>query len=393
MLRIALVAAEPSGDQLGAALMQALRKQHNEVEFVGIGGAAMQAEGLQGLFPMEQLSIMGLIEVLPHLFKLLRLRKALARQLIARRPDVFIGIDAPDFNLGLAGMLKRQGIATVQYVAPTVWAWKEGRVKTLRKSLDHVLCLFPFELQFLQQHGVNASYVGHPLADKLSLEPDRNSARDHLGLAAEDRVLALLPGSRLGEVERLTQTFLEAAQLLQNRIGPVRILVPLVNQLTKARFVALSTTYQDKLALQLLDGQAETAMTAADVVLLASGTATLQGLLCHRPMVVGYKVNALTYWLTRVLRLLKIPYVAMANLLAGEELAPEFLQYRCQPELLAHALQAFFIDPMRVQTIAKRYQDLHLALRCNAAASAASAVLALINQRSARKHQSSEQHA
>jgi len=379
-LRVALVAAEPSGDQLGAALMRELQRLHPDMQFIGIGGDAMQQQGLRSRYPMEQLSIMGLIEILPHLLRLLRLRRALARWLIEQQPDVFIGIDAPDFNLGLAQMLKQHSIKTIHYVSPTVWAWKEGRVKTLKRAIDQVLCLFPFEVEFLRRHAVQACYVGHPLADSLPLEPDRQAARQRLGLPETARVLALLPGSRRAEVERLAVIFLDAALLLQASIGPLKVVVPLVNQLTRDLFEKLALGYRDKIEIHILSGDAGIAMTAADAVLLASGTATLQGLLCHRPMVVGYRVNPVTYWLTRLLRLIKIPYVAMANLLSGDMLAPEFLQNKCKPEPIAAALQRFFTEPDSVAQISAQYRQLHLELRCNAANTAAQVVLVTMTE-------------
>jgi lipid-A-disaccharide synthase len=376
-LRIFLVAAEPSGDQLGAALMEAINARVADVAYSGIGGPRMTAAGMASLHPLEKLSVMGLVEVLPHLPELLRIRRDLARRLRAQPPDLFIGIDAPDFNLGLARQARAAGIRTVQYVSPTVWAWKQGRVKVLRSTLDLVLSIFPFEEQFLRQHGVPSIYVGHPLADQAPLDPDPAAARDALGLPQQAPLLALLPGSRVSEVRRLSRPFLEAAVLLRRELPALRVAVPLVNRGVHELFEQQLRQWAPGLDCLLLEKQAELAIEAADVVLTASGTATLQTLLYKKPMVVGYRVNALSYRLVKLLRSIKVEYIAMANLLAGEELAPEFLQQRCTAANIAPALLRFMREPQRVAQIRRRYRDIHVQLRRDAADRAAAAVLQL----------------
>lgn len=379
-LRIFLVAAEPSGDQLGAALMEALNARVAHIAYSGIGGPRMIAAGLHSLYPLEKLSVMGLVEVLPHLPELLRIRRDLARRLRDDPPDLFIGIDAPDFNLGLARQARAAGIRTVHYVAPTVWAWKQGRVKVLRSTLDLLLSIFPFEEQFLRQHGVSCIYVGHPLADQAPLDPDPASARAALGLPREAPLLALLPGSRVSEVKRLSRPFLEAAVLLKRELPGLGVAVPLVNRSVHELFEQQRRQWAPGLDCLLLEKQAELAIEAADVVLTASGTATLQTLLYKKPMVVGYRVNALSYRLVKLLRSIKVDYIAMANLLAGEELAPEFLQQRCTAANIAPALLRFMREPQRVEHIRRRYRDIHEQLRRGAADRAAAAVLQLASR-------------
>ncbi|OOZ42968.1 lipid-A-disaccharide synthase [Solemya elarraichensis gill symbiont] len=374
-LTIAVVAAEPSGDLLGAALMVALKSRHADISFIGVGGPEMAAAGLHSRIPLEKLSVMGIFEVLPRLPELLKLRRNLRDWLIAQKPDIFIGIDAPDFNLGLARALKSEGIRTIQYVSPTVWAWKQKRVTKIRASVDMVLCLFPFEESFLHEHDVAATYVGHPMADQLPMEPDRRAARERLGLPEHARILALLPGSRSGEVERIAGPFLQTAVEVSDQLEGLHVVVPLVNKITRSLFEEKAAPFQTHLKLILVDRHAADVMAAADVVLLASGTATLQGLLSKRPMVVGYRLNVLTYALIRLFRMIKIPYVAIANLLCGEMLAPEFIQKRCRAELMTPAVLQMFGNDEHTSGIEQRYAEIHLQLRRDAAASAAEAVL------------------
>ncbi len=377
-LTIAVVAAEPSGDLLGAALMAALKSRYADISFIGVGGPEMTAIGLDSRIPLEKLSVMGIFEVLPRLPELLKLRSQLRNWLIEQKPDVFIGIDAPDFNLGLARSLKEKGITTIQYVSPSVWAWKEKRVKKIRASVDRVLCLFPFEESFLQRHHIAATYVGHQLADQLPIRPSSREAREALGLPEDARVLALLPGSRVKEVERLARPFLQTAVEVNAQLENLHVVVPLVNATTRDMFEKLAEPFRSQLNLQLVDRKATAVMTAADVVLLASGTATLQGMLCKRPMVVGYRVNALTAAYIRLFRMIKIPYLAIANLLCNEMLAPEFIQERCRADLMAPAVVQMFTDKEYRQNIVQRYSEIHGQLRCDAAAAAAGAVLAMV---------------
>jgi lipid-A-disaccharide synthase len=359
-------------------LLEAINAAAPGCRFIGIGGEAMQAQGLESRTPMEKLSVMGLVEVLPHLRELLRLRKELIAWLIEQRPDVFIGIDAPDFNLGVSKQLHAAGIRTIQYVAPTVWAWKQHRVKDLRAHVDRVLSIYPFEEEFLREHRVPVTYVGHPLADRIPLEPDRQAARATLGIDAGATVIAVLPGSRRAEVERLGEPFIGAVQTLSARVERLTLVAPMVNGAIRDCFSEKQAQLSPSLDWRLIDGQAGLAMEAADLVLTASGTATLQALLYQRPMVVGYRLNALTYRLLTLFRRIKVPYVAMANLLAGEMLAPEFIQDACTPQRLAAALEALLEDPASRQKIALRYHEIHKQLQRDAARRSANAVIEMI---------------
>ncbi|QVL51285.1 MAG: lipid-A-disaccharide synthase [Thiocapsa sp.] len=378
MVRIGIVANEASGDILGAALAREIRKRVPEVRFVGVAGPRMQEEGCETLFAMERLSVMGLMEVLGQLRELLGLRRELVRYFVENPPDVFIGVDAPDFNLGLERRLRGAGIRTVHMVSPTVWAWRPGRVKSIRRSVDLMLSVFPFEETFLREHGVPARYVGHPLADEIPVEIDRVGARHALGLPQSGSLVALLPGSRMGEVERLAGPFIETAARCLAARPDLRFVVPLVNARLREHFSQVLAQIAPDLPISLVDGRSREVLAAADVVLTASGTATLETLLSKRPMVVAYRVHPISYHLVKQLGLVKVPYIAMANLLAEKELAPEFIQDRCRADLLAPAVLAFLDDAERVAEIQAEYRRIHLWLRKDAAASAAQAVLELI---------------
>jgi len=369
-LRVALVAGEASGDILGAGLMQALRKRHPQVEFIGVGGPRMQAQGLDPIFPMERLSVMGLVEVLGRLPELLRRRRELIAQLIEAKPDVFIGIDAPDFNLTVELRLRRAGIRTVHYVSPSVWAWRQKRVLKIRDACDLMLTLFPFEAQFYTEHQVPVRFVGHPLADAIPLVADRPGARQALGVAEEEPLVALLPGSRGGEVARLGPLFLDAAERLRTLRPGVRFVLPCASAERRQQLENL-LAHRD-LPLILLDGRSHEALAACDAVLIASGTATLEALLFKRPMVVAYRVAGLTYWILR--RMVKSPYISLPNLLAGRLLVPELLQDAATPDALAEAV-APLINGGREQT--NGFEQIHHALRQNASAQAAEAILEL----------------
>ncbi|RJG10151.1 lipid-A-disaccharide synthase [Pseudomonas cavernicola] len=371
VLRVALVAGEASGDILGAGLMQALKSQHPDIEFIGVGGPRMQAEGLNPYFPMERLAVMGLVEVLGRLPELLSRRKRLIQTLIAAKPDVFIGIDAPDFNLGVELKLRRAGIKTVHYVSPSVWAWRQKRVLKIRDACDLMLTLFPFEAQFYDEHGVPVRFVGHPLADVIPLQADRAAARAELDLPEEDLVVALMPGSRGGEVSRLGALFLDSALRLRALRPGTRFLLPCASPERRAQLESMLAGRD--LPLTLLDGHSHTALAACDAVLIASGTATLEALLYKRPMVVAYRVAPLTYRILK--RLLKSPYVSLPNLLAGRLLVPEMLQDAATPEALAQVL-APLLDGGEVQT--EGFDVIHRALRRDASTEAATAVLNLI---------------
>lgn len=385
-LNIGIVANEPSGDLLGAGLMRELRKQMPGIVFQGIGGSLMEREGLRSLYPMERLSVMGLTEVVKHLPELLFIRRALKRHFLSNRPDLFIGIDAPDFNLGLEQSLKRAGIPTTHYVSPTIWAWRPGRVKKIRRAVDLMLSIFPFEVHFLQQHQVPVAYVGHPLADQIPLQTDPDAARLRLGVALDAQVIAILPGSRRSEIDNLGETFLQTAQRLWQRDPSLHFMVPLVNRQTREAFAAIWRYTAPDLPLSLIDGAGQDAMLSADVVLTASGTATLEALLLERPMVVAYRVSPLTYWLITRFNLVKTPYIAMANLLAGEQIAPEFIQDQATPEALSEAVMNLLDAPRKVARIQHICHQVHLQLKQDSSRKAADAVLALIEEKDGASH-------
>jgi lipid-A-disaccharide synthase len=375
-LRIALVAGEQSGDQLGAGLIRELRARSPGARFMGVAGPRMIAEGCDPWGSSEQLAVMGLIEVLGHLPGLYRLRSSVQRRLLAERPDVFIGIDAPEFNLGLARRLRAAGLRTVQYVSPQVWAWRRGRVHGIARAVDLVLCLLPFEQDFYAEAGVRAEFVGHPLADQIPLTPDRAGARAQLGLESRP-VVAILPGSRLGEVSRLGDDFAGAIAWLAVRRPELQFVAPMASAAVHARFEAALHRQAPNIAVRLIDGQAQLALAAADVVLVASGTATLETMLSKRAMVVAYRLSGLTSWLVRRFKLMKAPYFAQPNLLAGRVVVPELFQGQVAPGALGRALLAQLDDPAGRDALAALFTDLHLKLRRNASARAAEAVLSL----------------
>ncbi len=401
-LRIALVAGEASGDQLGAGLIAELRRRHPHAEFAGIGGSAMRAAGLDAWHDCGALAVMGLAEVVRHLPRLLRLRHTLRQRLLDWKPDVFIGIDAPDFNLGLERTLKQHGIRTVHYVSPSVWAWREKRAAKIGRSADRVLCLFPMEPAIYARHGVDARFVGHPLADTFELEPDRAAARAALALPAEGTLIALLPGSRVGEIDRLGADFLRAAALLLGDHPKFKFIAPMANAACRKAFSrqldAVNAEYpnvQLREAMHLLDGRAHEALIASDLVLLASGTAALEAMLAKRPMVVAYRVARTTQAMVKGFRMLKIGRYSLPNILhaevtmsaaqnvqhgdlRGEPLVPELMQKDSTPAALANALRAWLDEPGRVQALLPRYRELHLALRRDASVLAADAVDGLL---------------
>ena len=372
-LRIALVAGEASGDILGAGLMRAIKVQHPAVEFIGVGGPLMQAQGLTSYFPMERLSVMGLVEVLGRLRELLARRKLLIQTLIEEKPDVFIGIDAPDFTLNIELKLRQAGIKTVHYVSPSVWAWRQKRVLKIREGCDLMLTLLPFEAQFYEEKGVPVRFVGHTLADAIPLQADRAAARAELGLP-DGPLVALMPGSRGGEVGRLGALFFDAAELLQAQKPGIRFVLPCASP---QRRVQIETLLEGRnLPLTLLDGQSHLALAACDAVLIASGTATLEALLYKRPMVVAYRLAPLTFWILK--RMVKSPYISLPNLLAQRLLVPELLQDDATPEALAKTLLPL-IDGGEEQT--RGFDDIHRTLRRDASNQAADAVLTLIGHK------------
>jgi lipid-A-disaccharide synthase len=369
--RIALCVGETSGDQLGAGLIEALRQRFPDAQFAGIGGDAMRAAGMDTWFDASELAVMGLAEVLAHLPRLLKLRKTFRQRVLDWKPDVFIGIDAPDFNLGVERWLKQRGVRTVHDVSPSIWAWRQGRAAKIGDSADRVLCLFPMEPPIYAQHGVDARFIGHPLADAIPLQPDRTTARAALGEAGDTPILALLPGSRLGEIGRMLPDFVDAARRLAADVPGLRVLVPAANAQCRA---AIDAILGDAPAFRVIDGQAQQIMIASDVVLLASGTAALEAMLCKRPMVIGHRISALTYRIVKLFGLLKSAHVSLPNVLAGKTLVPELLQDQCTADNLHRALLHWFTDADAVAALQPQFLTLHESLRCDASARAAEAV-------------------
>ena len=383
---IALLAGEDSGDQLGADLVAALRARYPDARFVGIGGKRMQAQGFESWYDIRELSLFGLAEVVAHLPRLLRLRKELVARLLAARPAVVVGIDAPDFNLGVERRLKQAGLRTAHYVSPSVWAWREKRAAKIGRSADRVLCLFPMEPAIYARHGIDAHFTGHPLADRFPLVSDRAAAREALQLPLDAPVLAVLPGSRGSELARLGGPFLDAARRVAAAIPGLRVVIPAANPRMLERLrTLLAQAPQDTTAPHLLDGHAHEAMQAADVVLLASGTATLEAMLAKRPMVVGYRVSPVSFRIAKLLRMLKPAVDALPNILAracgmGERavLAPELMQDDCTAAKLADAVLALFNDSERRGAIVAAFEQLHRALHADLAGSAADAAAGAI---------------
>lgn len=379
VLRIGILAGESSGDILGAGLMQALRERRPDICFEGIGGPLMAAQGLQSRVPMERLSVMGLVEPLKRLPELLRIRRGIIEHFIGKPPQAFIGIDSPDFNLGVEKKLRAAGIRTVHYVSPSVWAWRQRRIHKIARAVNLVLTLFPFEADFYRQHQVPVSFVGHPLADMIPLQPDRASARAQLGIPVDATVIALLPGSRLGEVGRLAPVFLQTAVLLSQQRQDLRFVMPCATPACRQLIEqdpACHTLLQSGRFL-LLDGQSRTTMQAADAVLLASGTAALEAMLFKLPMLVCYKMAPLSYAI--ISRLLKVPYFSLPNLLAGEKLVEELVQAQVQAPALAQKLLKL-LDRNQLGELPARYLAIHQSLRQDANARAADAVLALLTK-------------
>ena len=373
-LRIGILAGESSGDILGAGLMRSLRQLHPDIEFAGIGGPLMAAQGLQSRHPMERLSVMGLVEPLKRLPELLGIRKDIIDYFSQYPPAVFIGIDSPDFNLTIERRLRERGIRTVHYVSPSVWAWRQKRIAKIARSVDLLLSLFPFEAEFYRQHNVPVCFVGHPLADLIDLEPDTLRAREQLGLSPDKKVLALLPGSRQGEVARMGPVFLETSVLLMQQLPDLHFLVPCANQARKQQLQAMLGP--EHYTVQLLDGQSRIAMQAADAVILASGTATLEAMLLKKPMLVCYKMASMSYAI--ISRMLKVSFFSLPNLLAGKLLVEELVQQQVNPQDIANKTTTLLQQGAAHQALLREYQQIHQSLRQGADTRAAQAVLALI---------------
>lgn len=376
-MRVAVIAGEASGDLLGAGLLRALRGRVSELESEGIGGPQMLAEGFRSLYPMERLSVMGLVEAAGRYAELIPVRRRLARRFLDAPPDVLVGVDAPDFNLALEHRTRAAGIPTVHYVSPSVWAWRRYRIRKIARSVDLMLTLFPFEARFYERHDVPVVCVGHPLADMIPETVDTAEARDRLGLDRDGEVVALLPGSRMSEVKRLAAPLLETAAWMSGRRKGLRFVVPLVNALTRAAFVAERRERAPGLDVHVTDGsRSRDAMAAANVVMLASGTASLEALLLKRPMIITYRTNPLTGMLMR--RMLKVPFVGLPNLLAGREVAPEFLQEDAVPARMGAALLGYLERPELWEETRQEFSRIHASLRRGASDRAADAILGLV---------------
>ena len=377
---IAIIAGEVSGDILGAGLIHALKAHYPNAKFIGIGGERMIAEGFETLFDMEELSVMGLVEVLKYLPRLLKIRRSIIEQLSALKPDIFIGIDAPDFNLDVELKLKQRGIKTIHYVSPSVWAWRQKRVYKIAAATNLVLAFLPFEKAFYDRFNVPCRFIGHTMADAIPLKPNRDDACQLLNLDPAQRYVAMLVGSRGSEVEFLSEPFLQTAQLLHQRYPDVKFLVPLINQKRRQQFEQIKQRVAPELDMILLDGNARAAMITAEATLLASGTAALEAMLCKSPMVVGYRMKPFTYFLAK--RLVKTKYVSLPNLLADEMLVPELIQEDCNPTNLAEKLSQYLSeDKSAVQNrhvLLQRFVELHQRIQCNADQQAAQAVIDLL---------------
>ena len=375
-IRIGIVAGEASGDMLGAALIAAVKQQVSDAVFLGIAGPHMIEQGCQALFPSEKLAVMGLVEVLGHFRELSAIRKQLISHFLADPPDVFIGIDAPDFNLGLEGALKHGGIPTVHYVSPSVWAWRRYRLKKIARSTDLMLTLLPFEAAFYEEHHIPVRFVGHSLADAIPVEVDRTAARTRLGLPRDGEVVALLPGSRMTEVRMLGEVFIAAAKLLLERRPQLRFVAPLASEATQALFKEQLQAQGGDMPITVIAGQSQQALAAADAAMVASGTATLEALLLKCPMVMAYRLKPVTYWLAK--HLLKVAYFSLPNLLAQRPLIPELIQDAVTAERLAAAVEGHLDDKQATAQLITQFREMHFSLRRDAARQAAAAVIGML---------------
>ena len=375
-LRLGLVAGEASGDLLGGLLLQGLKARWPDLQAGGIGGPKLVAQGFEAWWPHERLSVFGYVDALGRLPELLRIRRQLAQRLLKDRPAAFIGIDAPDFNFGLEIRLREAGLKTIHFVCPSIWAWRGERVHKLKRAADHVLCLFPFEPALLSQHGIAATFVGHPLADAIPLVPPKAAARSVLGLAAADTVVALLPGSRRSEITHIAPRLLAAARLMLRQRPGLRFVMPVVPGL-RAQVAPMVAEHAAGLGVELLDGRSHEALAACDLTLIASGTAALEAALFKRPMVITYHVAGLNWW--RMKRLALQPWFGLPNILCGEFVVPELIQHAATPEALARAGLAWLDDAPRVAAIEQRFTDLHHALRQNTAQKATDAIAQVLD--------------
>ncbi|MEE8428967.1 MAG: lipid-A-disaccharide synthase [Gammaproteobacteria bacterium] len=377
-MHIGIVAGEHSGDFLGAELITAIQARYPDAVFEGIAGPRMIEAGCRPLFAMDELSVMGYVEVLSRLARLVYVRRSVGRYFLRARPDVFIGIDSPDFNLGLERRLKRAGIPTVHYVSPTVWAWRQYRMKKIRRSVSRMLTLFPFEETFYDAHGIDVRYVGHPLADRIPREVDKLQARQALEIDTEGPIVALLPGSRASEVSRLAGPFVATAEWCWESRRELRFLAAVTDARNRELFSAALHKRNVTLPVTILEGRSHEVMAAADVVLVSSGTATLEALLLKRPMVVAYRLAPLTYFLAK--RMVKLPYYSLPNLLAGQTLVPELIQDKVTPDKLGPLVLDWLDSPYKSKDLTGIFKQIHEALRCNGGTTAASAVLDMVGR-------------
>ncbi len=374
-MRLAMVAGEASGDLLAGLLLGGLRQRWPELQTVGIGGPRMAEHGFCAWWPHDKLAVHGYVEALRHYRQIAAIRKALARRLLAERPAAFIGVDAPDFNLGLEAQLKAAGIPAIHFVCPSIWAWRGGRARAMAARVDHVLCLFPFEPALLHAHGVAASYVGHPLADAIPLLPPRAAARAALGLAEHEPVVAVLPGSRRSEIEAIAPVFLQTAARLYRERPALRFVLPVAPGL-RTMLEPLAAAHAPGVPLRLLEGQSHAALAACDVTLVASGTATLEAALFKRPMVIGYRMHPLSWQIMK--RMKYQPWVGLPNILCREFVVPELLQGECRPEALARAVLGRLDDSAGAERIARRFTDLHHLLKRDTARCATDAIAKIL---------------
>ncbi|HAS15452.1 MULTISPECIES: lipid-A-disaccharide synthase [Idiomarina] len=368
--KIAIVAGEHSGDLLGAGLMQAISKRHPGAYFIGVGGPLMAEQGMDSYFPMDDLAVMGIAEVVQQLPKLLRHRKKLVQYLIEEQPDVMIGIDAPDFNLTVETRLKNAGIATIHYVSPSVWAWREGRIKGIKKAVDHVLCLLPFEKDFYDKHGLPATFVGHPLADDIPMQWQQTPARKELKLEPESEYLAILPGSRKGEIARMAPVFLRVAKKIAEKYPNLRFVAPMISDARAEQFQELIKQYSPELTIALPVGESRKVMAASNYLLLTSGTVALEALLIKRPMVVAYRFHWLSYQIIK--RLFHAPFFSLPNLLAGKEIVPELAQSEASEEGIEQALVELIEQDNTV--LLEQFKTIHQQLKVSASEKAANVV-------------------
>ncbi len=374
-MQLAMVAGEASGDLLASLLLEGLQHRWPDLRAAGIGGPRMAAQGFDAWWPHDKLAVRGYVEVLRHYRAISAIREALAERLLRERPAAFIGVDAPDFNLDLERRLKAAGIKTIHFICPSIWAWRSGRAKKMAASADHVLCLFPFEPELLHAHGVAATFVGHPLADAIPMQAPRAASRAALGLSDADTVVAVLPGSRRSEIEAIAPHFLQAVALLQRQRPALKFMLPVAPGL-RTLLEPLVAQYAAGTSLQLIDGRSHTVLAACDLTLIASGTATLEAALFKRPMVIGYRMHALSWQIMKRMRLQ--PWVGLPNILCREFVVPELLQEDCRAERLAAAVLTWLDDPAAAERVAHRFQDLHHQLRRDTAQRATDAIAQIL---------------